>query len=334
MKYLAYIESPLQAFNLMEYVNNNDITVDLLVINKKSAVSNLNYSQICYVLKYFKYREVISTDIESNRHNIAKIKEFAKSIPSLGSEPVSLIGGEYRSLIFWFIAGQYKKRKLFILDDGTATLRLNRRTRSFKHLIRDKIYGFLGCVDNFVEPINFISVYPIADKISLNDSVVTHQYNYFRHLTNSFSNEENTIYIIGVPLLEAGVITGDDIALTLSLIVDLESKYKNDCKNLVYIPHRRERKDKIDIIGRKVNVKYLEYPFELLPLVSGNNVKHIAGFYSSLFDNMVSIYAEQLVVDSYYVPSAVVTPDWIDFVKNLYNNYEKYDSQTFKLNNL
>lgn len=36
MNYFAYIESPLQAFNLMEYTGFANIEIDILIINKKN----------------------------------------------------------------------------------------------------------------------------------------------------------------------------------------------------------------------------------------------------------------------------------------------------------
>lgn len=332
MKYLAYIESPLQAFNLMEFVNKNGITLDYLVVNKKTLVSKLNYSQICYVLKYIKCLNVSYIDVESNKSNISKIKGMVRKIPFSSTDDVSIIGGEYRSLIFWFMVGYFKKRQVYIVDDGTATLRLNRRTRSFKGWLRAKVLSLLGACDSYNERITFISVYDIIDRVSKKDRVINHKYDYFKSLTEGFSNDKDIVYVIGTPLLEAGVVRGEDIEITLKLISDL--KCISSGKTLVYIPHRRERLEKIESIKEVVEVQYLDFPFELLPLVSGNNVKNIAGFYSSLFDNMLSIYGGNLTINSFYVPEYIITPEWTEFVNQVYYNYKRYEGDSFTFNSL
>lgn len=55
-KYIAYIESPLQAFNLIEYLDAKNIVLDLLIVNKRSANSALNHGQIVYLLNMIKHR--------------------------------------------------------------------------------------------------------------------------------------------------------------------------------------------------------------------------------------------------------------------------------------
>ncbi|KFB88747.1 hypothetical protein CR62_03470 [Serratia grimesii] len=76
--YIAYIESPLQAFNLIELLDVKKITIDLLVINKKTTNSILNYKQIMNIISMVKYKVLVTIDIEGTLRNSFKIKKSWK----------------------------------------------------------------------------------------------------------------------------------------------------------------------------------------------------------------------------------------------------------------
>lgn len=122
--------------------------------------------------------------------------------------------------------------------------------------------------------------------------VVKHSYQNFKAKLASLPDGKNRVFIIGTPLYEAGVTSVDDIDLTLRMINDLKSNQMG--AELVYIPHRREREEKIDEIRKSVEVRRLDFPFEVYPIVAGENVSCIAGFYSSLYDNLVKYMMKKL----------------------------------------
>ncbi len=327
MKFIAYIESPLQAFNLMEYIFYKNISLDILVVNKNSSVSARNYEQICFVLKFIESKNIILIDIKPSRKNVFSVRSLVRKLIIPSTESMTLISGEYRSMIFWFIVERFKNRNVVIVDDGTATLRLQRTHRTLNKIIIDKTLSFLGCRDRFLEPIVFFSVYDISKKINKKDFLIQHDYPAFKKRLSLLSECNDTIYIIGAPLLEAGVILGDDVEITLKMINKLNNKYHS--KSLVYIPHRRERQEKINAISNVVTVRRLDYPFELLPLVDGLNIKNIAGFYSSLFDNMILICGKELCIDCFYLPNNIISIDWKVFVDSIYTNYKSYSGSSF-----
>lgn len=335
MKYLGYVESPLQAFNLMEYVDFYNIDIDVLVVNSKSLISSTNHSQILSVIKFLRFKEVVFLDLESNKKNLFKIKHFANEnnfLKKSFDEDITLIGGEYRSMVFWFIAKKFKRRKVVILDDGTATLRINRKQRPSKVLIKDLILKMIGCADPFKEKISFFSIYDISDNVSLHDSVTKHSYSSFANKTIHYPDDNNSVYVIGTPLFEAGVIKGNDIEITFSMLSSLKEMFAE--KKVIYIPHRRERKEKIDAIAKMVHVQTLDYPFELFSLINKKNIRYMGGFYSSLFDNMLYIYNGNLSISSFYVPGEVIFPSWQEFVESVYTNYKRYNSPSFTFKEL
>lgn len=330
MNYFAYIESPLQAFNLMEYTGFANIEIDILIINKKTLVSKKNYPQILSVVKNIKIKKIIDIDIESGKGNVLKIWKLVKLYVPRTDVPYTLICGEYRSMIFWYICGRFLNRRVIMLDDGTATLRINRKNRTIKSAFRNHIYRILGFIDVFLEPIVFFSVYDIHAVISGKDRLIAHKYDFFKKKMESFPTGDNVVYVIGSPFLEAGVVNDDDIKTTLGMIEKLKCKYPK----VIYISHRREREEKLLAINKHVLVERLDYPFELLPLVLGKRIKAIAGFYSSLFDNMHIICGDDLDIECFYLPQASINPSWSAFVSDVYKNYLAYPGQAFKFHSL
>ncbi|WP_434670748.1 polysialyltransferase family glycosyltransferase [Klebsiella sp. B345] len=289
-----------------------------------------NYTQILSVIENIRVDKILEVDVEAGKKNIFKIKALFDSYLPCTVEPYSLICGEYRSMIFWYICGRFSCRKVIMLDDGTATLRINRKNRVFKRTFRDYIYKLFGFVDGFMEPVVFFSVYDISLLISSRDTLITHKYDCFKKKMESFPVGDNVVYVIGSPFMEAGVVNDDDIPPTLEMISRLKYKYKK----VIYISHRRERKEKLVKISEYVSVENLDYPFELLPLALGRKISSIAGFYSSLFDNMYVICGGALTIECFYLPKNTINPSWHSFVSDVYDNYHRYPDGSFIFHHL
>ncbi|WP_447883908.1 polysialyltransferase family glycosyltransferase [Serratia fonticola] len=324
-KYIAYIESPLQAFNLIEYLDVNNITLSLLVINKRTENSALNYGQISYLLNMIKHCKSVTIDVEGKLNRIIDIRRELKSINSTVSrnENVVLIAGEYRARVFWMLANKFPKREVVLLDDGTATLRIKRGDNiTARGFLKSVFLKLFGVINNEREKITFFSVYDIHENIAKKDRVIRHSYQNYRAKLLGLPKGENKIFIIGSPLYEAGVTKVDDIELTKKMIHNLRENNENI--NLIYIPHRREREEKINALKREVEVCRLDYPFEIHPLVTGENVVSIAGFYSSLYDNLIMIYDDKIKITAYVLNDGFISDEWVGFVASVYKNYESY----------
>ncbi|WP_329906417.1 hypothetical protein [Serratia quinivorans] len=332
-KHIAYIESPLQAFNLIEYLDVKNITLDLLIVNKRSANSALNHGQIVYLLKMIRHKTLKTIDVEGYLGKVLDIRKELKSVKSEVStkkENVTLIAGEYRARVFWMLANKFPKRDIVLLDDGTATLRIKRSNNvTVRDIAKSIFLKSLGMANNEREKITFFSVYNIENNIAQKDRIIKHNYQNFKLKLAALPQGGNKVFIIGTPLYEAGVTSVDDIELTLKMIDDL--KLNKEGVELVYIPHRREREEKIDAIRQHVEVRRLDFPFEVYPIVMGENVASIAGFYSSLYDNLIKIYDEKIKITAYVLDEKVLSPEWVGFVDAIYKNYETYESADITL---
>lgn len=48
----------------------------------------------------------------------------------------------------------------------------------------------------------------------------------------------------------------------------------------------------------------------------------MAGFYSSLFDNMYAICGKDLKIECFCLPEKIINPSWSGFVSDVYENYK------------
>jgi hypothetical protein len=281
-----------------------------------------------------KYKVLVTIDIEGTLRNSFKIKKELEKIKlnfPIKNE-VTLIAGEYRSRVFWFLVAKFKNRDIILLDDGTATLRISREGGfSPRTVVKSMFLKMIGMVSNEYEKITFFSVYNIEGKIGKNDSIIKHSYENYRKKLKSLPTGDNKTFIIGSPLFEAGVTSVDDIELTVNMISDLIST-QPDCY-FYYVPHRREREKKIERISEIVEIKRFDFPFEVYPLMEKENVSSIAGFYSSLYDNLIMIYGENIRITSYKIDADKISPEWKVFVESIYDNYTKYKNANIEIIN-
>lgn len=59
----------------------------------------------------------------------------------------------------------------------------------------------------------------------------------------------------------------------------------------------------------------------------------IAGFYSSLYDNLIMIYGDKIKITSYVINEANLSPEWKSFVGCIYDNYSRYNNANIELIN-
>jgi hypothetical protein len=324
---LAIVESPLQALNIIEYFNtaknkNKKCTV---VIFSNSCVSDANLKQIEFVLDFFSFNERLVLDINAGLKGLIssrrKIKALAKKLSATSVE--SCVLGEYRSLAARALVNTLQPNEVVVVDDGNATLRINRRLASTS--ISEKLRFLLASLFTLnikaSKEITFFSVYDIRLKLSKRDKFISNNYHSLKKKMNEYPDSPKE-FIIGSPLKAAGVVDNDN-ELTLALINSIVENAKVSKKDLIYISHRRESSEKLTLISDYgVEVVSLSYPFELYTLVNNVNVVKIHGFYSSLFFNLLKLN-DRISVCSYRFSLSLVRPQFKVFVENVYKTYRE-----------
>ncbi|MGH6883815.1 MAG: hypothetical protein ACREFM_23040, partial [Hypericibacter sp.] len=269
------------------------------------------------------------------------IRRIDRTIRAAGTEanaeypPLEFVAGEYRSLFFWSLVARFAGRqpRVTIIDDGTASLRIDRSSSAAPPSARERSKALAAAMFGLSIgkdlPIEFFSVYDLRKKLGRHDTFVSNTYERCKANMASLPSDDSTVYIIGSPILEAGVITGDDIGLTKAMIAAI--RHEMPAHKIVYVPHRRERQEKLHSVQTLVEVRSLGYPFEAFSAMEKKNVRFVAGFYSSVFDNLIAIYGSGVQITSYTLPAHLVSNEWKDFVDSVYKNYQRHQSGNFQI---
>lgn len=324
---LAFIESPLQALNVIECLNMRTIKNKQcrFVIFSNAVVSNENLKQIEFVLNFFNYHDRLILDINAGFKDLIKNRQKIKALAkNLSVIPIkNCLLGEYRSLAAKSIVNIIKPESVFVVDDGNASLRINRILPAtvFTEKLKTLFAYSLSLNTKIRDEITLFSVYDMREKLSLKDTFISNDYRFLKQRMLDYPASPKE-FIIGSPLKAAGVVE-DDIKLTLSLIDNIMENSSASKKQLIYVSHRRESANKLAMIAEYgIEVVSLAYPFELYALINNENAVKIHGFYSSLFTNLLRLN-DQVIVTAYHFSSSLILPQFKTFVESVYNTYKQ-----------
>ena len=181
--------------------------------------------------------------------------------------------GEYRSDHVNHMVNFLNSEDIYLLDDGLAQLNYKKQFKNIpiKVKIRRVIYKLLSYK---LKKINytFFTIFDIEER-----RVIKHQFEFF-HSNIKTKKIKNTIYFIGQPLVELGIVDRKNYKNMLGYIID---SYKN--LKFIYILHRRENINNIKKLSVELDFEYkiLENLIELEMIQSSTIPSHFATFYST-----------------------------------------------------
>ncbi|KQH83646.1 hypothetical protein AMR76_21800 [Vibrio furnissii] len=331
----AFVESPLQALNVVEYLNRNGDNSEecRFIIFSNSLLSDINLKQIEFVLNEFNYKDRVVVDVNSGLKDLIKKRKKLKTLSKILSQNScqQCIIGEYRSLSSVAFVNKINPDKVVVVDDGNASLRIDRQSSKYSIIgtVKEIIALFFNLKIKRLNKVEFFSVYDIESSLSKEDSYIKNNYNFISSRLSCYPKSEKE-FIIGSPLQSARVVD-NDLPLSLNLIDRVIEVSGSSKDNLVYISHRREQKNKLEAIEKYgVRVLSLSYPFEIYAMVNKEHASKIHGFYSSLFINMLN-FNENVNITSYEIDLKDVNSSYREFVSKVYKSYNDVNDSRFKL---
>lgn len=272
-KNLLVVESPLQLLNAYEAINYFELDNYKLVIRLSS--SEKNNQQIA--------RLVTILDFDKNAVEYVSINEFNRTfldliklawyrirfIPSAWSINRVFIGN-YSSGFLSLIRAQFIKRKIILLDDGSSTIEIQ---KGFSSAFYYDIFSMYE-----IEPYNGQNVY-------LNS--------YSRTKASPKENlilDSESVLFLGSGLAEINIVSTSEY---IQLMSKVEKIYAKNNKRVLYIPHRSEEREKLEIIEGFSNFSILniDYPVELFGVFNARMPSVVSSFYSTALLTMRDIYA-------------------------------------------
>lgn len=320
-KNLFIIRSPLQLINMLEAIKEFNLKNNLFIIIETK--SNANNIQISEVLKLYNTHDIEINTLKS--YSNSKLFHYIKLIKSLQKYTYDYIFiGSYGS-IQNIICQNLKSNNIFLVDDGTMTLQIQKEIynkKSFKDNIktlRYQLFGLKTLKYNKVNFFTFLDLQPLQDEI-----IIKNCFNYLQEIfsqSNKNDSSSEIIYIIGQPLYNHS-----NELTEISYMKYLKEIFLNYPEHKIYyIPHRSE---KISLqlhtyITTYAKIHINKYPIEIELLL--NNIPKptiVVGFFSTALYTIMKMY-QDIHVFSYKIQDKdILDSKRLIEIKNFYNFFE------------
>ena len=313
MKSFFLISSPLQLLCATEAVYKFQTENNNLVIVNRGTENN--YFQIQTILKIYNnvFDEIVLLNGES-KSMTAWRKKFQEMNLLIKQDRVeNIFIGDYQDGLSRHFSNKLKSSSTYLLDDGFATLLINKKIKNgsisnykdyLKYLISSFKYSF-----KMKKEIKFFTFF---EHDMIGESI---QHN-FENLINKRTLEffDDRLYFLGSPVVEDGI-------LTESKYFELVHDYllSSNCTNKYYLPHRREKKNKIEKIIDETGVEilYVNLPVEIHLLKNKIEPSVVASLFST------ALYTLSKILKKSKIDIIKVNPsNLLDRKEHIMNIYE------------
>lgn len=239
----------------------------------------------------------------------------------------TLFLGDYQTQLGRHAAHGLEHGKVFVLDDGQATLRVNayrvareagrRPPRLHPQVPRLRYEAqrvaarLLGLRLGDLERVSFFTVYDVRPARS--DEVVRNRFSWLRQRFSTPTIVDGTLYL-GSPLVESGIVTHDTYARLLHRLRDRSGG------RLWYRPHPREDPAHVAqlVADTSMDVLELESIVEYGLLESGWVPRRIVSTHSTALDTLRLVMGAGVAVQAVELPARLVAPRWRGWIERAY----------------
>ncbi len=324
-----FVFSPLQLINAVEAKEFLRTADNVLVIVR---VNSLFWPMSVYepLIKENEWSAVYRLSANNN----GDVKEFGKLqwfylrwllrrkvdnlLASFGHAE-GLFMGHYQEPIQRHIANTLPHGTLYLLDDGTDTLFVNKVRNGLVTLrplsAKEKASMFLlGIRYRISERVTFFSAYDIA--VWEGDRLILNRYQNFRSRIADASRG-NEVWFLGQPLTFDGYVTNETYFAYLKQV-----KHFYGDQPLVYLPHSREREEDVRELEQALGFEVRHYglPVEIVLSAAAERPQEIVSFITSAIQNCVTMFGDTLQFASVYLePQHLLR--YHDFVEDVYEHF-------------
>jgi len=347
------ISTPLQLMNAMEARKYFNLSASVSKIIIMAYAANLEMIKKLLIEEEWASIHYLEESVERQKKHESNLNwtrlvfafnELLERRKKLG-DLVNRIGdiqylfvGYYLSLENLHFINSTTHKEIVLLDDGIATLEINRRRTQkisvldawsfeflFKALLKRIVFGY-----RLIHPksVTYFTIYdlniPPFDKIIVND------YSTVRKLMGNKS-EANKVYFLGQPLSEIKPYIVKEERY-IEYIVQV-IKYFKPLK-VIYIPHKDESVLKInrlkDQIG--IEVQKIDVPFEWYLINVGHKPDKIAGLVTSALPNCKVLFGSEIEIISFRIKKDELIKSGItNSILDTYDYFEKLSDTNFKI---
>ncbi len=246
----------------------------------------------------------------------------------------TLVLGSYLSGYMRHLANKLRPRKLYLVDDGTDTLRVSnlRREqavpegiqqlpywRKLKNLIRT---SFVDWDTRQADSATFFTSYKLT--LIPEDTLIRNDHSFLKSMLNH-SGVLSEVYFLGQPLVEDGYLQREDYLAYISRI----SQYYRS-RTLIYVTHKRESQQMIDAVRNMgLQVRTFNLPIEL-QILQGGIPSELASFFCSALDNCFLIFGDNLSIKAFRIQPKHLNPG-CEFVQDIYDHFSRNVGPNFNI---
>lgn len=310
---IAYVSSPLQSLNLVEYCSATGEVPDLVIVG--AADHNGNRLQTLAPLEGL-VEAGVPVHLQQYTGGWVTLDASApRAIQELDSvllpyAPIRrFVVGDYHRPALWTMLNALgiQGESLVVVDDGTGTLTIDRPGQ-----LAERTAPAAGADPRPPARLTFFTAYADDIRVGPHDTVIRNGRDVLRSRYRDVTLDDNLVFVVGSPLLEHGVVTSGDVELALELVE--EARRWSPGAAVAYVAHRWERPEKLQAIQSVCEVLLFDLPFELIPVQVGSLAHRFVGHFSSLLGNLADLTDGRVEIRSYRVPPALVAPDRRDAV--------------------
>lgn len=347
------ISTPLQLINAIEAKRHFSInrTTSTLLVNAyasnletiKKLLNSEDWSSVQFIedsvvrqkkheenLKKFRLYPAIKRLLASK----SKLDNMIKSVDRVKY----LFVGYYLSLENLHFINSVRYNQIVLLDDGIATIEINRRRKHRESLFNAWSLEFLakvlmkrilfGYKLDHPKSVTYFSIYSID--VPPYDKLIRNDYKFIRQQIGS-KTQLQIAYFLGQPLSEINpkILKEETYIFYVQQILDYLSPLK-----VIYIPHRDEDRSKINRIMDMLGVEVLDInvPLEWFLIHSNDRPSKVAGLVTSALPNCKSLFDGEIEFLSFkikqedYVKSGIVQS-----IEETYRYFERISDETFRV---
>ena len=336
-KYLFVVESPFQLLSALEARNYFKKAYSVLILKYSGSSDQKNDFQLRKIIDEFNnFDEIIEIQPFSGIREanyrllfILKMLQIKKIVFS------KIFIGAYRSWyhrIFWDILAPKEK---YVLDDGNITIELQKRylptgkyydlSKGFKKGLKQVSFKLISLFfytgkNDFHKNFHLFTCFDLAPYNKI-QKVIKNKFSFIKNNSKKKYVDESKICFFGGNLSDLNLLSRD---LELSLLEIVINYYKSKNKELVYIPHRREMVEKLELIRNKFNIDFItfSYPAEIEFLLMETHPYGIASFVSTALFTVSKMF-DFGSVEAFYLPMDAIAEAYRQDIISVYDEYRK-----------
>lgn len=328
-----FVESPLQALSAIEAKSLDENSFNILIVSYQHRKNSQNNKQLFKIVNGSTWEQIIVLKkvygVPKKLQNLLLLLRLYFAYRGRVSK---LFIGEFRSEIMHLSRGALNPEQTFLLDDGAVIVNVQKTYLSNGiHWPSYEVYekSMLSSMLDFL----FFSIFKnkkvIAQLIHIfsafniepldGQTFVKNTYAQLKKTSREKIRLEGVAYHFGSKYSEAGVISKDD---ELKFIEKVLKFYQGINIKLIYIPHREESTEKLDLIlGKGIVVKPLFLPAEVYFSEALEIPSYISSAYSTTINNLSAMFEFDRVI-AFRLDRSSINQSYADNIENVYQYYQ------------